>query len=53
MDWYQDVFDIVFPNVDAKQVNDLWKDKLKEPAKDSKKDVEVIEDVGFHSTSDI
>ena len=30
VDWYHEVFDIVFPNIDAKQVNGLWKEQLKE-----------------------
>lgn len=26
--WYSDVFDLVFPNVDAAEANALWKDQL-------------------------
>ncbi|KIX02189.1 ATP-dependent protease La [Rhinocladiella mackenziei CBS 650.93] len=29
VDWYSDVFDIVFPDVDPDEVNPLWKDALK------------------------
>lgn len=31
VDWYDEVFDIVFPNLDAKAVNGLWKKVLREP----------------------
>lgn len=33
MDWYSDVFDIVFPGVDAEAVNKMWKEQLKESEK--------------------
>ena len=26
--WYSEVFDLVFPNVDKDQANNLWKDQL-------------------------
>jgi ATP-dependent Lon protease len=35
VDWYHDVFGIVFPDVDAKAVNGLWKEQLKEPSSSS------------------
>ncbi len=38
VDWYSDVFDIVFPNVDAKEVNEKWKGALKEEGKSKKKE---------------
>ncbi|MCJ1378266.1 ATP-dependent Lon protease pim1 [Xylographa soralifera] len=34
--WYSDVFEIVFPNLDAEEVNALWKTELTRPGKDSK-----------------
>jgi ATP-dependent Lon protease len=38
VDWYSEVFDIVFPSLDADATNNLWKEHLKEPKdKDSKK----------------
>lgn len=45
MDWYQDVFDIVFPDVDPAQANELWKKELKRPPKEERED----EDSGFES----
>jgi Lon-like ATP-dependent protease len=33
MDWYSDVFDLIFPDVDANEANNLWKEQLKEPEK--------------------
>ena len=29
--WYSDVFDLVFPNIDAKHANNIWKAQLKKP----------------------
>lgn len=37
VDWYDDVFKLVFPNVDAQAVNNLWKEQLKK-TDDKKKD---------------
>ncbi|KAG8531747.1 ATP-dependent Lon protease pim1 [Bacidia gigantensis] len=34
-DWYSDVFDLVFPDIDPQQANNIWKDAL---AKKSEKD---------------
>lgn len=34
MDWYQDVFDLVFPDVDAAAVNALWRKELAKPPKE-------------------
>lgn len=44
VDWYSDVFGIIFPDADAEQVNSLWREQLKEPEQkeDSKKD--LVED---------
>lgn len=36
VDWYGDVFDILFPNVDAKRANTLWKSALKKSSKERK-----------------
>ena len=33
VDWYSDVFGIIFPQVDAERVSKLWKKQLKEPKK--------------------
>lgn len=37
MDWYSDVFDIIFPRVDADAANSVWEKQLKEPEKERKK----------------
>lgn len=37
MDWYSDVFSIVFPEVNAKEVNSMWKSQLKEDKKSRKR----------------
>jgi Lon-like ATP-dependent protease len=34
VDWYSDVFDIVFPNLDRGRANSIWSEVLKKPAKD-------------------
>lgn len=33
VDWYSDVFDLVFPNLNAKEINGMWKSQLKEDKK--------------------
>ena len=33
MDWYSDVFDLIFPDIDPNEANNLWKEQLKEPEK--------------------
>jgi len=33
VDWYSDVFDLVFPNLDKDAANSLWKKELKRPSK--------------------
>lgn len=30
VDWYSDVFDLVFPNLNTKEMNNVWKHQLKE-----------------------
>ncbi|KAH0128754.1 ATP-dependent protease La, partial [Aureobasidium melanogenum] len=34
--WYNEVFDLVFPGVDAKAANNMWKQQLKKDKKDKK-----------------
>jgi ATP-dependent Lon protease len=55
VDWYSDVFDIVFPDVDAEHINNLWKEQLKEPAdKKSTRDKErdVLEEADSNGNGD-
>ena len=33
MDWYSDVFDLIFPDINPNEANNLWKERLKEPEK--------------------
>ena len=33
MDWYSDVFDLIFPDIDPDEASNLWKEQLKEPEK--------------------
>lgn len=44
VDWYADVFDILFPNVDAKKANTLWKPVLKKSGKEEKRSRKKKED---------
>ena len=37
VDWYSDVFDIIFPGLDAEAANSVWEKQLKEPEKEKKK----------------
>jgi len=37
VDWYSDVFDIIFPSVDAEAANSVWEKQLKEPEKEKRK----------------
>ncbi|KAK6397084.1 ATP-dependent Lon protease pim1 [Meristemomyces frigidus] len=46
VDWYEDVFELVFPGVDAAEVNQLWKKELRKPPKEER---EEEEDSGFES----
>ena len=34
VDWYSDVFDLVFPDINETEVNNLWKKELAKPPKD-------------------
>ena len=47
MDWYSDVFDLVFPGVKAEEVNQLWKKELRRPSKEEREAEE--RDSGFES----
>ena len=38
MDWYSDVFDLIFPDIDPNEANNLWKEQLKEPEKKEKEE---------------
>jgi len=40
VDWYSDVFDLIFPHIDPNEVNNLWKEQLKEPEKKKKEEDE-------------
>ena len=43
VNWYSDVFELVFPNVNAEQANNIWKEQLAKPAaKDSKSDADEV-----------
>jgi ATP-dependent Lon protease len=44
VDWYSDVFDLIFPDVDANEANNLWKKQLKEPEKEGKTASEELEE---------
>ena len=45
VDWYKDVFELVFPDIDTKKVNTMWKKELRKPPKEERDD----EDSGFES----
>ena len=36
VDWYDDVFRIVFPGIDSEAASNLWKEQLKKPPKEEK-----------------
>ena len=38
--WYQDVFELIFPDLDKATANELWKAELKKPEKEEKRDDE-------------
>jgi hypothetical protein len=37
VDWYGDVFDLIFPNVNVEAASTVWDKQLKEPEKEKKK----------------
>lgn len=37
MDWYSDVFSIVFPDMNTKEVSSMWKAQLREDKKSRKR----------------
>jgi Lon-like ATP-dependent protease len=43
VDWYDDVFNYIFPNLDHERANSLWKEELKKPLKEEK-DPKIIDD---------
>jgi Lon-like ATP-dependent protease len=43
VDWYSDVFDVVFPNIDYNRANSLWKKELKKKKRPSKQEKEEKE----------
>ncbi|KAK5111686.1 ATP-dependent Lon protease pim1 [Meristemomyces frigidus] len=51
VDWYHDVFDLVFPGVDVAKVNALWRKELRRPSKEEREREEEEEgrDSGFES----
>ncbi|KAF2094053.1 ATP-dependent protease La [Rhizodiscina lignyota] len=44
VDWYSDVFETIFPDVDHEHCNDLWKQELKKPSKDNERSKESEDD---------
>lgn len=38
VDWYSDVFERVFPGLNSKEINNIWKQQLKDADKRKKKD---------------
>jgi ATP-dependent Lon protease len=38
VDWYSDVFDVVFPDINKDHINGLWQDRLRKPAKGEEED---------------
>lgn len=42
--WYADVFDLVFPNIDAEQANSIWKTQLAKPDKEIAKEESKSDD---------
>ncbi|KAF2395752.1 ATP-dependent protease La [Trichodelitschia bisporula] len=50
VDWYDEVFSIVFPDVDAEHANSLWKETLKKPAKEIREKEEVDEAEDWRSS---
>ena len=37
VDWYSEVFDIIFPNMDVDAANATWEKQLKEPEKEKRR----------------
>jgi Lon-like ATP-dependent protease len=38
VDWYSDVFDIVFPGVEKDHANSIWSERLKKPKREAEED---------------
>ncbi|OQO05522.1 Lon protease mitochondrial [Cryoendolithus antarcticus] len=43
VDWYKDVFDLVFPEIDAAEANTRWKKELAKPPKEELDDIKELE----------
>ncbi|KAK6428303.1 ATP-dependent Lon protease pim1 [Oleoguttula sp. CCFEE 5521] len=43
VDWYKDVFDLVFPEIDAAEANTRWKKELAKPPKEELDDEKELE----------
>jgi len=43
VDWYKDVFDLVFPDVEEAEVNRLWRKELAKPPKEEREKDEEME----------
>lgn len=44
VDWYSDVFEYIFPNLDHERANGLWTEELKKPAKSKEKEADAEND---------
>ncbi|MBE7180214.1 MAG: endopeptidase La, partial [Terriglobus roseus] len=44
VDWYSDVFETIFPDVDRARANGLWSEQLKKPSKDAERSRDPEED---------
>lgn len=44
VDWYSDVFDIVFPDAKPEEINHLWKDALQKSKEGKEKDNDEDDD---------
>lgn len=44
MKWYSDVFDLVFPDIDSEQANNVWKKELTVEKAEPKENDEGIKD---------
>jgi Lon-like ATP-dependent protease len=42
--WYSEVFDLVFPDIDAELANNIWKEQLAEPPSAEKDKAEEHDD---------
>jgi ATP-dependent Lon protease len=49
VDWYDDVFRLVFSDVDESEANQLWKKELRRPPKEEREDDD--KDSAYESSS--